>query len=368
TLDRALELFYRQSPAARERGAHVFLDEIQVVDGWERFARRVLDTERVHLTITGSSARMLSTEVATEFRGRGLAVEVLPFSAAERARALGPAVNGDAWPPGAALRSSLAAAFGEYLACGGFPSTLRMNEYDRIQSLQGFVETVVLRDVAERHSATNLSALRALVEAAFAANAGPFSVSRLHGMLRSRGHAVTKATLLTYLDHVTDAYLLFLLPLRTRSARQRAVNPRKVYAIDPGLAAAVTRAGASNLGARFENAVYLELRHRLGGMTGTALTYYRTADGLEVDFAVDLPSGDGTPLLYQVCADPSEPETMAREMRALEGAMRETGASAATLLTVDAEGEYDVRAGRVDIVPAWRWFYDPERPVRALRV
>src|SRR5450756_104651 len=83
-LDQMLETFYRLSPAARDRGAFIFLDEVQVVEGWSRFARRVLDTEAARLYVTGSSAKMLSTEVATEFRGRGFAVELLPSAFASR--------------------------------------------------------------------------------------------------------------------------------------------------------------------------------------------------------------------------------------------------------------------------------------------
>jgi predicted AAA+ superfamily ATPase len=82
-LDRTLETFYRLNPAARSAGAYLFLDEIQAVEGWSRFARRVLDTEAARLYVSGSSAKMLSTEVSTEFRGRGYAVELLPLSFAE---------------------------------------------------------------------------------------------------------------------------------------------------------------------------------------------------------------------------------------------------------------------------------------------
>src|SRR5665648_846424 len=82
-LDRTLETFYRLHPTARSQGAYLFLDEIQAVAGWSRFARRVLDTESARLYVSGSSARMLSTEVSTEFRGRGYAVELLPLSFAE---------------------------------------------------------------------------------------------------------------------------------------------------------------------------------------------------------------------------------------------------------------------------------------------
>src|SRR5450756_1324747 len=83
-LDRTLETFYRLNPAARSEGAYLFLVEIQAVAGWSRFARRVLDTESARLYVSGSSAKMLSTEVSTEFRGRGFAVELLPSAFASR--------------------------------------------------------------------------------------------------------------------------------------------------------------------------------------------------------------------------------------------------------------------------------------------
>ena len=234
TLDRALELFFRRNPDARTQGAWLFLDEVHVIPGWERFARRLLDTEQVRLYVTGSSARLLSTEVATAFRGRSVTVEVLPFNMREAALADGLELQPGRWPPGAALRTRIDAFVVDYLQRGGFPALRSLHPHDRIQLLQEYVDLVVLRDVAERHNATNLPVLRELVAALFSANANGFSVSRLHRTLTSQGWRAGKATLLAYLGHLVDAFLFFLVPLRTRSARQRAVNPRKVYAIDPG--------------------------------------------------------------------------------------------------------------------------------------
>ncbi|MEZ6036354.1 MAG: ATP-binding protein [Planctomycetota bacterium] len=360
TLDRALEIFFRRDPAARTQGSWLFLDEIQVIDGWERFARRLLDTEKVRLFVTGSSARQLSTEVATAFRGRSVTVEVLPFGPREAATADGVDWQVQAWPPGAAQRSRLDAFVVDYLQHGGFPAVRSADPYDRVQMLQEYVDLVVLRDVGERHSATNLPALRSLVEALFAANANGFSVSRLHGALTSQGLGVGKATLFAYLGHLVDAYLFFLVPLRTRSARQRTVNPRKVYAIDPGLAAAMYSAGAVNRGAQLENAVYLELRRRFGRLAESVITWVKTPSGAEVDFAVDDPVRGGPPRLIQVCSAFDAPSTRQREVDALAEAMHSVGASTGTIVTLMDEGTIEVDAGTIRVVPAREWFFRAE--------
>ncbi len=358
TLGRALERFYRHCPAARRETAHLFFDEIQVVPGWERFLRRLLDTEQARVYATGSSAKLLSTEVATSFRGRGIAVEVLPFGLKEAATAHGVAA-GSSWPPAAPDRSGLAALVDAYLERGGFPEVQRLHGFDRIQVLQDYVELVLLRDVVERHGVANLPALRHLVRALFAANAGPFSVSRLHGTLVSQGIKVGKPTLLSYLDHLCDASLVFLVPIRTRSHKQRLVNPRKVYAVDTGLAAAMRAAGARDLGALLENFVYLELRRRLGRLAEGAVTYYRTAAGHEVDFAVDPVVPGGETALIQVCAAVQQPETRERELRALAEAMAETGVRRGTVVTLADRETHETEAGTVRVVPAWEWALEP---------
>ena len=202
--------------------------------------------------------------------------------------------------------------------------------------------------------------------ALFAANANGFSVSRLHGALVSQGLRVGKATLLAYLDHLVDAFLVFLLPLRTRSARQRAVNPRKVYAVDTGLARAMHRAGARDQGALLENAVYLELRRRYGRLSEAALGWVKTRSGREVDFAVDDPVTGGPPTLIQVCWSMSERATLERELVALREAMAETGCTSGTVVTLADQDELDTEEGRVRIVPARSWFLGPEAGPRRM--
>ncbi|MHB8924038.1 MAG: ATP-binding protein [Coriobacteriia bacterium] len=352
-LDRTLETFYRMNPAARSQGAYLFFDEIQVVDGWSRFARRVLDTESATVYVSGSSAKMLSTEVATEFRGRGFAIELLPLSFAEALLYAGKELP--AGQPGARARSELAAAMADYLAIGGFPDVQRLVEAERIQTLQDYVQLVLLRDIIDRHQIKNAHAVRYFALALLQSSGSRTSVNKLAGDLKSRGVAVGKDTLYDLLDHLTDAFLLFTIPIFDRSLRVREANPRKTYAVDPGLAFAVSPAGSSNLGARLENAVYLELRRRVRGTRDGAISYYSTEADHEVDFVVGDPEIGQPVQLLQVCVDMSAPGTRDREVRALTDAMRETGLPESTIVTLHQSEEIAVDAGVIHVVPAWAW-------------
>jgi predicted AAA+ superfamily ATPase len=318
----------------------------------------VLDTEKALVCLTGSSARLLSTEVHTSLRGRSFATEILPFGLRELSRREGTPA-GHLWPPGALEASRLASLTDGMLEHGGFPDVLDLHEFDRIQMLQDYAELVTLRDVVERHGVENITALRHLVRALFAANASPFSVNRLHGALASQGVRVGKGTLHDYLGHLVDAHLVFLVPIRTRSEKQRIVNPRKVYAVDPGLARAMHTGGAQNTGALLENLVYLELRRRVGRRATEAVSYARSSSGREVDFAVDPVQPGDTLRLVQVCAGFYEEVTRARELGALEEVMRETGTSEGTVVTLAACEDVEVEGGVIRVRPVWEWALAP---------
>ncbi|HUF60958.1 MAG TPA: ATP-binding protein [Verrucomicrobiales bacterium] len=344
-----LEEYYRRHPELRgKESVHWFLDEIQLVPEWERFARRVLDSEKVELVVSGSSARMLSREVHTSLRGRGMATVIRPFSFREflRHRNEEPVKEPRRWT--AAERSLVEKRFREYLTEGGFPETQGLAEAWRIELLQGYVDTVLFRDVVERHEVTQVAALRWLVRHCLRNPAGRFSVHRLHQDMRAQGHGVAKDAVHAMLGHLLDAFLLSAVPLATESERQRNSNPRKIYPADAGLNRAFDVSGRSNLGHALETVVLLELERR-----GAEVGYVKTADGFEVDFlARHLAAGEE---LIQVCADVAKPETLNRELRALFGGAREHRRAARRLLLLDRDGLAAVNAPEVEAQPAYEW-------------
>ena len=353
-LDDILETFYSLSPEARSAGAYLFFDEIQVVSGWSRFARRVLESEDVRLYVSGSSAKMLSTEVATEFRGRGFPVELLPFSFRESLWHGG--VEPPASEPGPRLRSRLEARFIDYLQTGGFPEVQGLDQDKRVQVLQDYVELVLVRDVVERHDRANVAAVRAFASALLRSSGKMFSVNKVYNDLKSRGIAVGKDTLHLLLDDLDDAFLVFSVEVFRTSQRARDVMPKKAYVIDPGLAQAVSHAMSQDVGARLETAVYLECRRRLGPARPGAISYYVSERGHEVDFALGKVDEPYVSELVQVCASLGDPSTRARELRGLEEAMAELKLHHATLVTLRDSGRVGTGAGTIEIVPAWRWF------------
>lgn len=342
------EEYYRLYPEWRDqRRALLLLDEIQNVPGWERFVRRLLDTEQVEVFVAGSSARLLSREVATSMRGRAMEAVVYPFSFREYLRHHGhePSQTADRMPK--AVRSALDKWLRTYLACGGFPEAQGADNRSRFELLKGYVDSVLLRDVLERQAAANPPALRWLVRQLLSNAGGAFSVHRFHGALRSQQIPVAKDTLHIYLAYLEDAFLIRTVSLAADSERRRMVNPRKVYPIDPGLIPVFDRSGRANLGHALETCVLLELDRR-----GAEVTYVRTCENQEVDFLAHY--YDGRTELIQVCAELDDPMTREREVRALRSAATEHPGAGLHVVTLTPEPTVDVPAGvQVHAAAVW---------------
>lgn len=256
---------------------------------------------------------------------------------------------------GARLRQSSACGgqarlfFDAYLERGGFPEAgAYATARDRVGLLQGYVDTVLFRDVAERHQVSNLPALRAFVRQLLRNPATLLSVTKTHADFRSRGIAVSKESLLAFLAHLEDAFLVFTVPLADRSERRRQVNPRKLYLADHGLAQAFSPVAGLDRGRLIENLVACELAR-----VSRDLAYAKTAAGFEVDFlATDF---EGRRQLIQVAAEISSPATFEREIRSLTEAGREFPDAAAFLVT-ETEAPHGVSTPKgIEIVPVWQW-------------
>jgi hypothetical protein len=351
-----VEEYFTRFPHFRDQQRVMFFfDEIQVVPGWEAFVRRILDAEKVEVFVSGSSAKMLSREVATSLRGRATETIIFPFSFREFLRHRGVKPPADPLFVPKAKRSHLEKLFREYLTEGGFPEAQGLTPQERIPLLQSYVDAVIFRDVVERHGITNVVVLRRLTRQLLGAATGMFSVHRFLNDLRSQGVAASKDTLHALLAHLEDAFLVRLVPIATTSERQRQSNPRKVYPIDSGLIAAFDRSGKSNFGHALETVVQIELERR-----GCERGYLRTPEGFEVDFLATPITGP--PTLIQVCAELSAPATREREFRALQAA-RKLHRRPALLLTLQAD---DAAAAQTEapkgvvVQAAWQWLLQSE--------
>jgi hypothetical protein len=323
-------------------------DEIQVVPGWERFVRRLLDQGGSEVIVTGSSAALLSREIATAMRGRAWEVPLFPFSFAEALRHAGRAVPADAAFLSGSQRTAVERAFLDWLRVGGFPEAQGQEPAARAQLLQDYVDVAMLRDVVERHGVTNVAGLRWLVRHLLGNAGASFSVEKFYAALKAQGFAISKDTVHQLLAHLEDCFLIRLVWMEAKSERQRMVNPRKAYPVDAGLIPLYDRSGRANRGHALETAVLVELQRRR-----CLVTYVRTEGGFEVDFLAREPAG--RQWLIQVCADASEPQTAARELRALAEAGAQFPKARRLLLNLTRDGAPAEAPRGVTVQPAYQW-------------
>ncbi len=339
----------RQFPVVRQAGKMtLYLDEIQNIAGWEGLVRRLMDAGGVSILVSGSSARLLSREVATSLRGRAMEVLIHPFSFRETLRHAGEEPGESYDTLSADTRAALDQRLRRYLAEGGFPEAQAATARDRAALLSGYVDAVVLRDVIERHAVSNPLALRWIQRQLLANPGGYFSVKKHYDTLRSQGIAVGKDTLHAYLSHLEDAFLVRTVAMHSASERQRLVNPRKAYPVDTGLIALFERTGGLQQGRALETAIMLELERR-----GWEVAYVRTPEGFEVDFMAQRPGE--APLLVQACLESEGDPTWDRELRALQVAAQLHPEARAFLVTLDAQPPLRPMPDGLTWAPAARW-------------
>jgi len=340
-----LDVYFGKYPQHRKSQCYFFFDEIQRIDRWEMFIRRLLDTEKVRTFITGSSSKLLSSQIATILRGRSLAIEIFPFSFEEFLRCQG-IFSGRPKTFGANTSSILRKAAKDYLEIGGFPEVQKLDRDLRTEILQGYIDSVLLKDIIERHRVSNVLVLKHLVLHIMSASGGQFSVNKFFNTMKSMAIKCTKNSLYEYLDHLTDAFLFYKVPIHSRSEKARLINPPKIYTIDTGLLNAMSFRNSFNNRQLLETMVFMHLRRN-----GYDTEYVNTKDGREVDFLTRHKTSGETKLI-QVCWDISDQKTFARELDGLKSAMAEFSLSTGTIVTWDDETTIEKN---IRVVPVWKW-------------
>lgn len=346
-----VDLHAEMFPDAADGKCYYFLDELQDVVGWERFARRLIDSHRVQLCLTGSSSRMLSEDIATEMRGRSVGVEIFPLSFAEFLVYNGIFPELPTLPDAPRTRGRLKKAFADYMAVGGFPNVQGVDATTRIVMLQEYANAVVYRDIIERHEVPSVHSLRYVLQYLLHNFGRKVSVRAMSGVLRQLALPCDRESLGNYLSYFADSYFAYPVPLRTDSLVVRRTNPDKYYLVDTGMIGALKAKNDAEKGFLLENAVFMALRRGFN-----KIEYYNTKKGGEVDFFVT-DKATGNMRLVQVSYDTNDKDTREREFSALQDARRETGVEDCTIVTWDEEREED----GIRVVPAWKWFLCPDR-------
>ena len=323
-----------------------FLDELQNVDGWEAYARRLVDSPKVTLCLTGSSSKLLSEEIATAMRGRAVPIEVFPLSFREFLRFNGimSEIPRDGFT--AAERGILRNAMSRYFAVGGFPAVQDMPDAVRTATLQEYVHAVLYRDVLQRHKVVSVQSLMYTLDYLLHNFARRTSVHAMSGVLKNLSYPSRREDVANYVSYFKDAYLVYPVPVMSDSLAVRRVNPDKYYVIDTGLVNATTPKMDAENGWKLENLVYMSLRRG-----SRKITYYPLDGNREVDFCVR-DQVTGRMSLVQVAWTMDDGRTFSREISSLREARAKTGIDDCTVVTWD--GEATLPDG-IRIVPIWKW-------------
>lgn len=304
-LDLILRAHSELFPELATTKRYIFFDEIQNVADWERYVRRIDDTEDISVFLTGSASSLLRRDMSTAMRGRCIMFEVFPLSFAEFLSFR----NISYVPYSTTSEAEVIHGFHEYLEWGGFPEVVLAEEGLKPLILQEYVSLMLHRDLIERHHIRNQRLVRMLLKFCAQNTASLLSLNKLYNDFTSQGFKLGKATLYDYMEMLEDAYIAFSCPKYDPSTRRQTQAPQKIHMLDPGLTRAYRTKPDADLGHRFETLVYLHERRR-----HAAICHYRNG------FEIDLCWNDGDQFI-NVVWDMSSPDTMQREIKALDAGL-----------------------------------------------
>ncbi len=319
----------------------LFLDEIQNIGGWEKFARRLADS-KYRVYITGSNAKMLSSDILTTLGGRYINVSVYPYSFTEYLSANGVNIS----PTTLYATESRAAVlrhFDNYLHFGGFPEGACLKA--RRDYLTGVYQKIYLGDIAARHSVTNTFALRVLFKKLAESVKQPVSFSRLANIVSATGAKIGKSTVINYTEYARDAWLITPVTNIAGKLAEKESTP-KYYFTDNGILNLFLLDGETSL---LENLVAVTLLRKYG--REDAVFFYRM--NIEVDFYIPENS-----TAIQVCYSLSDKDTLERETKALAALHKVLPCKRLIVITRDEESNIMREGQHIEITPVWKWLLE----------
>lgn len=316
---------------------YLFLDEIQNVDGWEKFVRRVADM-KYRINITGSNSKMLSKEIASTLGGRFMIVNVFPYSFKEYLSA-NHIENIMVDQIGTKKRADIVSQYEQYVTYGAFPELVDIK--NKRVFLNNIYQTVYLRDIITRNKITNDFAVRLILKKIAESVTKALSFNRLTNIVKSAGISIGKQTVINYVGHMLDSYLIFSL----QNYASKKTSP-KYYFMDTGLLGLMLLDCKT---AQLENLVAVELIRRYGFEN-----VYFFENNIEVDFYV--PSEN---LAIQVSMQVlDDVDTLKRETRAFVKLNDFIPNTKCLLITNSEETTLKCDDIEIDMIPAWKWLLD----------
>lgn len=320
----------------------LFLDEIQNINGWEKFARRLADN-KYRVYITGSNAKMLGCDVATTLGGRYITKHIMPYSFPEFLQANEVSYDSNTLATTFG-RAEVQRHFTNYFRFGGFPEGARLaSKRDYINSVY---QKIYLGDIASRNKIENQFSLRVLFRKLAESVKQPISFTRLTNIIASTGAKLSKPTLINYLEYSKDAFLVYPIKNIADNLTQRETNP-KYYFVDNGIISILAMDVDTSL---LENMVAMELLRRYG--QEEQVFFYNK--NVEVDFYIP-----DAATAIQVSYNPKKSdETWERESTALIKLSKVLDCKRLIILTYELEENIELKGLNIEVIPVWKWLLD----------
>ena len=350
-----LEVFYEFfNPKGK---IYLFLDEIQNIDDWDLWLRKIQESKEFYLYISGSSSKLLSKEITTKLSGRSIDFIIFPFSFKEFLNAKGFKIKDIESFRYSEKFGRLLGLLEEYILYGKYPEVvLEERKEIKIKILQSYYNTIFYKDLVERFKIDNLSLLDVFLKYNLKNISKYLSISKTYNYLKSAGYKCSKQTLLNYLKYATEVFFLFPVEIFSYSLKNKGQYPKKVYVIDNGIVNAIYPEIKIETGKLMEHLVATELVRESELFNKFEIYYwkeYGRQDGREIDFVIK--EGLKVKQLIQVTYASARDEIEKRELRALVKASELLKCKNLLVITWDYEAEEEFKGRKIKFMPLWWW-------------
>ena len=344
-LDLILQSYSELFPDINLSDCYFLFDEVQEVEGWEKFISRLYSSVSQNIFVTGSNSKLLSKEIATTLRGRTLTYEVYPLAFKEYLKVVFPNFNLNKSKD----KSKVVSYFSKFMKQGGFPETIKMNKYLRSKVHQEYFNTMLFRDLVDRFKVSQVSTLKYFCKRLIANSSYEFSVNKIYNDLKSQGYQVAKDSLYLYQDYVDAIYVCRLVSKFSHSVIKSEGSRKKSYIVDHGMGMSIDYKFAHDKGRILENLIALEFIK-----TGKVINY--SQNGSECDFLVI--ENEEIQKAVQVCYDLGDVDTYDREINGLVKTCQKLGLKKGFIINMEQEEEVNVEGVSISIVPAWKYLLE----------
>ncbi|MEM5811667.1 MAG: ATP-binding protein [Candidatus Aenigmatarchaeota archaeon] len=354
-LEDMMKVFYQIFTPDEKSPIYLFFDEIQNVRDWDKWIRRIYDSGKFRIFISGSSSKLLAREIATSLRGRSIDFVIFPFNFREFLKAKKFEVGDIKILSYLEERGKILRLSEEFVKFGGYPKVVLTEDYESKEKiLESYYEAIFYKDLVERYK-LNPVLLDNFLRYAITCFSKQLSISKIFNYLKSIGLKCSKLTLIKFLKYAEEIFFLFPIEIFSFSIKEKRQYPKKFHIVDNGIIRVIYPEAEESFGRLIENCVAIELLRRKYAKK-MEINYWREygrRDGNEVDFVIK--EGLNITQLIQVTYASNKDEIEKREIRALIKASEQLKCKDLLIITWDYEDEIKVNSKKIKCIPLWKW-------------